>query len=141
MNYEFWRRPDHPQVAGRNREDEAERQDGPPGAGPLEDYRGGGYYHDGPGKGRGEDDRGVWSDAGLQGIFRLSVRTVYLDQRRDRARDSVGEAGAENGRYRNHRLWSGFRRILRRCRHYGAGGRRGKHGTEKAARSDRSIFV
>jgi methionyl aminopeptidase len=40
--YEFWRRPHHPQVAGRDREDEAEREDGPPAR----------RDHDGPGKGR-----------------------------------------------------------------------------------------
>src|SRR5260370_41589813 len=41
INYEFWRRPDHPQVTGRDRKDEAEREDGPPGSEPLERGSGG----------------------------------------------------------------------------------------------------
>jgi len=49
---------------------------------------------------------------------------------------SVGQAGAENGRHRFHRLRSGPRRLLRRRRDHGAGGREADRGTEEAARSD-----
>src|ERR1022692_1215804 len=80
MNYEFWRRPDHPQVAGRDREDEAEREDGPPGSEPLENAGGRRRYDDGPGEGRGETDRGTRGRAGVQGILRLSLCAVHFDQ-------------------------------------------------------------
>src|ERR1700674_1763333 len=80
INYEFWRRPDHPQVAGRDRKGEAEREDGPPGSEPLERCSGGRRYDHGPGAGRRETDRGPRGCAGVQGILRLSVCAVHFDQ-------------------------------------------------------------
>ena len=98
-------------------------------------------HHHGPGAGGGAKDEGTGREAGLQGVLRLSLRAVHVDQRRDRARHSVGEAGAQGGRHRLHRLRRGARRILRRRGHHGAGGRFGLARAAEAARSDGSVAV
>src|SRR5260370_38469198 len=88
INYEFWRRPDHPQVAGRDRKDEAEREDGPPGSEPLERGSGGrGYYH-GPGAGSRETECGPWGWARGEGTCRPRLGSGPFVQRRVQCRDA-----------------------------------------------------
>ena len=62
-----------------------------------------GREHAGSGSGGGKDDRRCRGQARFQGIFRaggrgaVPIRAVHFDQRRDRARHAVGQAGFEAG--------------------------------------------
>ena len=61
----------------------------------LRDHGGARGYHHGSGAGRGSEDPRAGRQAGLQGVLRLSLRAVHVDQSGDRARHPEREAGAE----------------------------------------------
>src|SRR5581483_1814147 len=105
MKVKDLKRGDRLQVAIGNRKDAAQRPRRAAGSRRVKKNGRAGRDHDGSRKSRRKKDSRPGRKACFQRLLRLSLCVVHLGERRDRAWNSIGEAGVESWRYCFDRLW------------------------------------